>query len=132
MFYQNNPYYNPYMQNMYLPNQQMQPQQINPQIQPQVQTQQQQVQNNSLYGRVINNPQEILAKEVPMDGSIGYFPTQDQKCIFAKAWTSDGRIETAVYKLVETEQQHEPNLTELINQRFDRLEKIWLGDGKNE
>lgn len=43
-------------------------------------------------GRWVDSPDEILPKEVPMDGQIYFFPQTDYQCIYAKIWTQDGKL----------------------------------------
>ena len=55
-------------------------------------TQPAQAQTQQLTGRYIGDYREILPKEVPMDGTVGFFPTNDMTRIYVKAWTPDGRV----------------------------------------
>lgn len=60
-----------------------------------------QVQFLGINGKFIQVPENITANDVPMDGSVALFPTQDMSQILAKAWQSDGTIRTVVFKPVE-------------------------------
>lgn len=51
----------------------------------------------TLPGRIIQSPDEIKVNEVPMDGSVGIFPTQNYSEIYAKAWNQQGTIDTIKY-----------------------------------
>ena len=42
--------------------------------------------------------ENINANEVPMDGSMAFFPKQDMSEIYVKGWNADGTINTIVYK----------------------------------
>ena len=54
-------------------------------------------------GRVVPNAEAIAANDVPMDGSVAFFPMQDMSQILAKSWNADGTIKTVIYKpFVET------------------------------
>lgn len=89
--YINSPMYSQ-PQRTYIP--QLQPQQVMQQAQqPQVQT---------IKGRMVNDESEITAQEVPMDGTVSYFPKSDYSCIFAKIWDNEGRIST--FKFVREEE----------------------------
>ena len=46
----------------------------------------------SIPGRLVNNLDEITPQEVPMDGSVSLFPTNDFSAIYAKTWTKDDTI----------------------------------------
>lgn len=84
-------------------------------------------------GRVVNAPEEIVANEVPMDGSISLFPKNDYSCIYAKQWNSDGTIKTVRYvpEIVEQTQKRD-SLEELIDKRFDRLENMINSKGNQK
>lgn len=66
---------------MSLANQQVMPQQI-----------------AGINGRIVQTVENINANEVPMDGSMAFFPKQDMSEIYVKGWNADGTIKTVVYK----------------------------------
>lgn len=66
---------------MSLANQQLMPQQI-----------------AGINGRIVQAVEDINANEVPMDGSMAFFPKQDMSKIYVKGWNADGTIRTIVYK----------------------------------
>jgi len=49
-------------------------------------------------GRIVQAVENINANEVPMDGSMAFFPKQDMSEIYVKSWNANGRINTIVYK----------------------------------
>lgn len=49
-------------------------------------------------GRMVAAVEQIAANDVPMDGSVAFFPKQDLTEIYAKQWGADGSIKTVVYK----------------------------------
>lgn len=49
-------------------------------------------------GRIVQAVENINANEVPMDGSMAFFPKQDLSEIYVKGWNADGTIRTIVYK----------------------------------
>lgn len=57
-----------------------------------------------LSGRFVQSAEQVVANDVPMDGSVAVFPKQDMSEIYAKQWNSDGTIQTVVYRPVTTEQ----------------------------
>lgn len=85
---------NPYADRMnFLQNYQQslqQPMQMNQQPIPQ--------QTAGINGRVVQAVENINANEVPMDGSMAFFPKQDLSEIYVKGWNANGRIKTIVYK----------------------------------
>lgn len=90
-------------------------------------------------GRMVQSVENINANEVPMDGSMAFFPKQDMSEIYVKAWNADGKIRTVVYKpqieekpqqavnpTIDTEKLKidlSDNVTEAFMQRFDELEQ---------
>lgn len=85
-----------------------------------------------LPGRVVNNSDEITPQEVPMDGSVSLFPQSDFSCIYAKQWGKDGTIQTVRYIPDQAQQANTPGSAtdeqfNLINQRFDKIEKMLAG-----
>ena len=49
-------------------------------------------------GRIVQAVENINANEVPMDGSVSFFPKQDLTEIYAKSWNADGTIRTLTFK----------------------------------
>lgn len=49
-------------------------------------------------GRVVQAVETINPNEVPMDGSVAFFPKQDLTEIYAKSWNTDGTIRTLTFK----------------------------------
>lgn len=74
-------------------------------------------------GRIIQQESEIVAREVPNDGSFAVFVQQDLQRIYAKAWGGDGLIHTNVYERVNDGQEKEPDTMTMILQRLDNIEK---------
>lgn len=102
----NNPYqqpamnYNPgYATYQYNPMANMQRyQQPDMQIQQQIPQFQQQQQVIGINGKIVAAVENITANDVPMDGSVAFFPKQDLTEIYVKGWNADGTIRTIVYK----------------------------------
>ena len=51
-----------------------------------------------IHGRIVQAVENINANEVPMDGSMAFFPKQDLSEIYVKGWNANGTINTIVYK----------------------------------
>ena len=47
-------------------------------------------------GRVVQTVENINANEVPMDGSMAFFPKQDLSEIYVKGWNANGTINTMI------------------------------------
>jgi hypothetical protein len=88
------PQYGTYQYNPMANIQRFQPQE---QIQPQIQQPMPQ-QVVGINGRMVQAVENINANEVPMDGSMAFFPKQDMSEIYVKGWNADGTIRTIVYK----------------------------------
>lgn len=84
----------------YAPYQQIQQQRFQPQEQYQAMQNQQMMSQQpiGLNGRIVQVVENINANEVPMDGSMAFFPKQDLSEIYVKGWNADGTIKTIVYK----------------------------------
>lgn len=101
------PYVNPYYLQQ---NQQGYPQYYNPlaQVQNRPIDYQQNMPNNyqqnqivqGINGKMISEINQITANDVPMDGSVAFFPKQDLSEVYAKSWNADGTIRTVTYKPV--------------------------------
>ena len=95
----NNPYYNSPMQpqmprtgtmdNQF--NQYMQPQNNNPMYK----------QNLGLQGKSVDSLDVVKAMDIPLDGSISYFPLTDGSAIVTKQLQADGTSRTIVYKPID-------------------------------
>lgn len=142
----NNPYqqqainYNPgYAAYQYNPMANMQRyQQPDMQIQQQVPQFSQQQQLVGINGKIVAAVENITANDVPMDGSVAFFPKQDLSEIYVKGWNADGTIRTIVYKpYIEPKSNATTNCinntekskfdlsegsTEVLMNRFDSLE----------
>lgn len=101
----NNPYQAvPMMNNNYMPMQNPYADRMNflqnyqQSLQQQPQMQQPMTQPIGINGRVVQAVENINANEVPMDGSMAFFPKQDLSEIYVKGWNADGTIKTIVYK----------------------------------
>lgn len=60
----------------------------------------QQPQNCRIIGKLVRDVSEALPNDVPMDGSLAFFPRQDMAEIYAKQWNADGTIKTVIYRPV--------------------------------
>lgn len=95
----------------YAPYQQIQQQRFQPQEQYQAMQNQQAI---GLNGRIVQVVENINANEVPMDGSMAFFPKQDLSEIYVKGWNADGTIKTIVYK-----PQTDNKSVQAVNTSFD-------------
>lgn len=80
-----NPYFNPY---------------FNPQ---QMQTP---MKSNNLQGKSIDNLEVVKAMDIPLDGSISYFPLTDGTAIVTKQLQQDGTSKIVIYKPIENAEEN--------------------------
>lgn len=78
-------------------------------------------------GRVVQTAENINANEVPMDGSMAFFPKQDLSEIYVKGWDANGLIKTIVYKPYTDVNSNNPNLSSA-----DKKSKFDLSDESTE
>lgn len=79
-------------------------------------------------GRYINQIEDVMPREVPMDGRAAIFPTQSLEEIYLKAWDRNGTIKTFRYILDPTQNLNapvaqEPDMGSRILERLDQLEQ---------
>lgn len=107
------PQFQPQMQRM-----QPQPQ---PQMQPEMQFNQQPMyrQPSGLQGKSVDNVEVVKATDIPLDGSISYFPLTDGSAIVTKQLQQDGTSKTVIYR--PSDEKEEKNLPKYIT--ADELDK---------
>ena len=130
-----NPYYG------YTPNQYgkspyyMQQPNVTPQYQPQVTDYMNQMQNAyqkplGLQGKTVDNIEVVKATDIPLDGSISYFPLVDGSSIVTKQLQADGTSRMIVYKPVETQQPKQVEVQETYITEKELDEKLSKLDNK--
>lgn len=88
--------------------------------------QQSPAQISGLNGRVIEVAENILASDVPMDGSFAVFPKRDLSEVYIKYWTGEGKIATISFKPI-LEAQADISPTDNTSLRFDELSNVLGG-----
>lgn len=123
---QMNPYQIPQANN-YMPQYQPYQQAYNPMqnIQRFQQPQQPEQMQQGIFGKVVQSQDSIVANDVPMNGSVAFFPKSDLSEIYAKQWSADGTISTMVFKPIQSDN---PNKS---SQDTEKL-KIGLSDEATE
>ena len=123
--YQNNvpmPWQSPYQNNVPMPSYQQPPQFQQPQMQ-----QPQPFVPIQIHGHTIKDENtEIAPNDVPMDGTVSLFPTEDYSCIFAKHWNKDGKITTTKYVPVSSDEDFTPTpgFEDEMRARMDELKDL--------
>ena len=93
-------------------------------------------QQMNVIGKIVDSIDVVKATDVPMDGSMYYFPKADGTEIFGKQWLSNGQTRILTFKPVlednpnnvssDTEKLKislSDEVTEVFMKRFDELEK---------
>lgn len=78
----------------------------------------------SIRGRLVQSVEEIRPNEVPMDGSVSYFPQSDLSCIYAKQWQPNGTIATQRYVLDIPKQPDAQPEQNSMNEILEKLSNI--------
>lgn len=94
----------------------------------------QQTAQPGLRGVLVQAENQITADNVPMDGSVAFFPMQDMSVIYAKKWNADGTIQTMTFKPVSDTQKNTITTTmptgdlaetvSKLSNQIDRLEAV--------
>ena len=129
---QMNPYQMPQANN-YIPQYQTYQQAYNPMQNIQRFQQPEQMQQG-IFGKVVQSQDSIVANDVPMNGSVAFFPKSDLSEIYAKQWSADGTISTMVFKPIQNDNTNKlsqeteklkfdlsENVTEVFEKHFDTL-----------
>ena len=125
----NNPYYNM--------NQRYQQNGINtppittpPYIPPMPQT----ITQNNLLGKVVDSIEVVKAMDIPLDGSVSYFPLSDGTAIISKQLQNDGTSKTIVYKPIEEDKKELPKYVtiEEVKKEINKIDLSELEDLKDE
>lgn len=123
--YMNQPY-NPYgFQNIQQPlNRYQQPEQVY------MQNQSTYKQRLGLQGKTVDSIEVVKATDIPLDGSISYFPLVDGSSIVTKQLMQDGTSRMIVYKPVETQQPKQVEVQETYITEKELDEKLSKLDNK--
>lgn len=123
MFNANNYGYNPY--GRYIPQQPIeQPQQFIPQ----------QTNKTVLNGKIVESIDVVKSMDIPLDGSISYYPTADGSAIVSKQLQIDGTSKTIIYKPIENEEKELPKYAtvEDLDKAIGKIDLSDIDDLKDE
>lgn len=79
---------------------------------------------NFLPARLVQSPEQILAKDVPMDGSVSLFLMQDLSCILARQWNAKGTIDEVRFIREVPQQSAETQSGDALSEIKERLSNI--------
>ena len=111
--YNQNPYFKPYLN--------MQPQQVPPTPMRY---------NTGLQGKSIDNLEVVKAMDIPLDGSISYFPLVDGTAIVTKQLQQDGTSKITVFKPIEADEATQQPKYATIEDIDNKINEIKMPDIK--
>ena len=120
MYNTNNYGYNPYGRYMNQPMQQP----IQPIEQPNMGV------KMGLQGKQVESIDVVKAIDIPLDGSISYFPLADNTAILTKQLQTDGTSKINIYKLTQEKDISQPNYATLedLDKKFKQIDLSDLED----
>ena len=83
-----------------------------------------------LQGKTVDNIEVVKATDIPLDGSISYFPLVDGSSIITKQLQADGTSRMVVYKPIETKQPKQVEVQETYRTEKELDEKLSKLDNK--
>ena len=126
-----NQFYQPQMARM--PQQMVQPQIIQQPMQQSMQTPiTQPIQTIGLQGKSVDSIDVVKAMDIPLDGTVSYFPLTDGSAIVSKQLQMDGTSKTVVYEPVKPEEK-EKQVNNINEEFIDKLKQdnVSLKEGMN-
>ena len=124
-----NNFYNPttrFQPNITNPTQPMQPTTYIPPVQSQP------IQGSGLQGKIVESIDVVKATDIPLDGSVSYFPLTDNSAIVTKKLKSDGTSEIVVYKPAEESQSPKYATMEDLDNKMKEIDLSDLDDMKDD
>lgn len=123
------PQQNPYM-NQFYGNQPVQPVQS---VKPQPTEVQMPFKTISLQGKTVDSVDVVKAMDIPLDGSVSYFPIIDGSAIVTKQLLQDGTSKITIYKPVdEAEEVKEESKFLTLEQFNERIKEFSNNDLKDD
>ena len=88
----------------------------------------------SLLGKVVDSIDVVKAMDIPLDGSISYFPLTDGSAIVTKQLQTDGTSKTIVYKPMEENTKDVPQYATMedLKKEINKIDLSDLDDIKDE
>lgn len=124
--------YNPYINQFYGQQGANRPQPMEIPIQPQNTIQQPLNRQNNLYGKQVDSVDVVKAIDIPLDGSISYFPLANGSAIVTKQLQQDGTSKITIYEPKSEKEVIKYATIEDIDERLEKLDFTDLDDIKEE
>lgn len=89
---------------------------------------------SGLQGKIVDSLDVVKALDIPLDGSVSYFPLVDSSAIITKKLQSDGTTKTTIYKATEEKEISLPKYATIddIKKELDKIDVSDLEDIKEE
>ena len=124
--------YNPYINRFYGQQQANMPQPMEMPIQQQNTPQMALNRQNSLYGKQVDSIEVVKAIDIPLDGSISYFPLANGSAIVTKQLQQDGTSKITIYEPKTQKDDTKFATIEDIDKRLEKLDFSEIDDLKDE
>ena len=124
--------YNPYMNRFYGQQQTNMPQSIEIPIQQQNAPQMALNRQNILYGKQVDSLEVVKAIDIPLDGSISYFPLANGSAIVTKQLQQDGTSKITIYEPKTQKDDIKFATIEDIDKRIEKMDFSEIDDLKDE
>lgn len=92
------------------------------------------INSTGLQGKVVDSIDVVKAMDIPLDGSVSFFPLTDGSAIISKKLQSDGTSKMIIYKPVDEEKQEISRYAtfEEMNELFNSIDLSDIDDLKDE
>ena len=124
--------YNPYMNRFYGQQQANMPQPMDLTMQQQNTPQMALNRQNILYGKQVDSLEVVKAIDIPLDGSISYFPLANGSAIVTKQLQQDGTSKITIYEPKTQKDDIKFATIEDIDKKLEKLDFSEIDDLKEE
>lgn len=124
--------YNPYLNQYYGTQQMNRPQPMEMPMQTQNAPQMALNRQNILYGKQVDSLEVVKAIDIPLDGSISYFPLANGSAIVTKQLQQDGTSKITIYEPKTQKEDMKFATIEDIDKRLEKLDFSEIDDLKDD
>lgn len=92
------------------------------------------IQQNNLQGKIVDSVDVVKAMDIPLDGSVSYFPLTDGSAIVTKQLQNDGTSKTIIYKPIQEDKKELPKYATIedVRKEIEKIDLSELEDFKEE
>ncbi len=124
--------YNPYLNQYYGTQQMNRPQPMEMPMQTQNSPQMALNRQNMLYGKQVDSLEVVKAIDIPLDGSVSYFPLANGSAIVTKQLQQDGTSKITIYEPKTQKENMKFATIEDIDKRLEKLDFSEIDDLKDD